>query len=188
VIIVLRSYWIPGPYAPLLSEKHNAFLRLLKNKGFKEERRTKNGMYAISKATTLESNKSLTGWSAFPLPSPRPETRRTIRGRRPYGTLSLSAVSQPTRTRRGTPPRRLRRRASEQRVAVAPAGPGIKVALPVCRQAVPGAAGMRVWAGKDGDREGDLRCHAIRAPGLLQSRRPAAGMTRTIWSVSSITR
>src|SRR5262245_2014315 len=31
------SYWIPGAYAPALSEKQNAFLRLLKNKGFKEE-------------------------------------------------------------------------------------------------------------------------------------------------------
>jgi hypothetical protein len=33
----VRSYWIPGSYAPLLSEKHNSFLRLLKNKAFKEE-------------------------------------------------------------------------------------------------------------------------------------------------------
>jgi hypothetical protein len=31
-----RSYWIPGSSAPALSEKHNSFLRLLKNKGFKE--------------------------------------------------------------------------------------------------------------------------------------------------------
>ena len=28
----LRSYWIPGSYAPALSEKRNSFLRLLKNK------------------------------------------------------------------------------------------------------------------------------------------------------------
>jgi hypothetical protein len=41
-----------------LSKKSNAFLRLLKNKGFKEERRTKVGVYAIGKSTTLESNKS----------------------------------------------------------------------------------------------------------------------------------
>jgi len=34
-------------------------VRLLKNKGFMEERRTKNGLYAIGKFTTLESNKSL---------------------------------------------------------------------------------------------------------------------------------
>src|SRR3989442_15325049 len=54
-----RSYWIPGSYAPALSEKRNPFLRLLKNKGFKEERRTKVGLYAIGKTTTLESNKSL---------------------------------------------------------------------------------------------------------------------------------
>ena len=38
-----RSYWIPGSYAPALSEKQNAFLRLLKNKGFKEENVTKFG-------------------------------------------------------------------------------------------------------------------------------------------------
>ncbi|HSX77562.1 MAG TPA: hypothetical protein VLQ80_03170, partial [Candidatus Saccharimonadia bacterium] len=54
-----RSYWIPGSYAPALSEKHNSFLRLLKNKGFKEETRTKVGLYAIGKSTPLESNKSL---------------------------------------------------------------------------------------------------------------------------------
>jgi hypothetical protein len=53
-----RSYWIPGSYAPALSEKRNAFLRLLKNKGFKKESMTKVGLYAISKSTTLESNKS----------------------------------------------------------------------------------------------------------------------------------
>jgi hypothetical protein len=48
-----------SPYAPALSEKYNSFLRLLKNKGFKEERMTKVGLYAIGKSTTLESNKSL---------------------------------------------------------------------------------------------------------------------------------
>ena len=53
-----RSYWIPGSYAPALSEKRNSFLRLLKNKGFKKESMTKVGLYAISKSTTLESNKS----------------------------------------------------------------------------------------------------------------------------------
>jgi hypothetical protein len=42
-----------------LSEKRNSFLRLLKNKGFKEERMTKVGLHAIGKSTTLESNKSL---------------------------------------------------------------------------------------------------------------------------------
>jgi len=31
----------------MLFEKHNSFLRLLKNKGFKAERRTKNGLYAM---------------------------------------------------------------------------------------------------------------------------------------------
>ena len=54
-----RSYWIPGSYAPALSEKRNSFSGLLKNKGFKEERKTKVGVDAIDKSTTLESNKSL---------------------------------------------------------------------------------------------------------------------------------
>ena len=54
-----RSYWIPGSYAPLVSEKRHSCLRLLKNKAFKEERRTKNAVYAIGECTTLESNKSL---------------------------------------------------------------------------------------------------------------------------------
>jgi hypothetical protein len=50
-------------YAPTLSENHNAFLRLLKKKGFKEERVTKVGLDYIGTSTTLESNKSL---SQFP--------------------------------------------------------------------------------------------------------------------------
>jgi hypothetical protein len=54
-----RSYWIPGSYAPMLSENHDSFFRLLKNKDFKEERMTKVELYAISTSTTLESNKSL---------------------------------------------------------------------------------------------------------------------------------
>ena len=58
VSFVERSYWIPGAYAPALSEKHNAFFRLCKNKGFKEESMTKVGLYAIGTSTTLESNKS----------------------------------------------------------------------------------------------------------------------------------
>src|SRR6516165_7527680 len=53
-----RSYWIPGSYAPALSEKGNSFLRLLKNKGFREESMTKVGVDAIGTSTTLESNKS----------------------------------------------------------------------------------------------------------------------------------
>jgi hypothetical protein len=36
----------------------NSFPGLLKNKGFKEERMTKFGLYAMGKSTTLESNKS----------------------------------------------------------------------------------------------------------------------------------
>ena len=32
---VERAYWIPGSYAPTLSENHNSFLRTLKNKGFR---------------------------------------------------------------------------------------------------------------------------------------------------------
>ena len=54
----IRSYWIPGSYAPALSEKRHTFLRLLKNKGFKEESRTKTSLYALGIATPLESNKS----------------------------------------------------------------------------------------------------------------------------------
>jgi hypothetical protein len=53
-----RSYWIPGAYAPALSEQRNLLLRLLKNKGFKEERMTKVESCAIGTSTTLESNKS----------------------------------------------------------------------------------------------------------------------------------
>ena len=56
-----RSYWIPGAYTPTFSKKRNSFLRLLKNKGFKEESMTKVGLYAIGISTTLESNKSLRG-------------------------------------------------------------------------------------------------------------------------------
>jgi len=37
----------------------DSFLRLLKNKAFKKERRTKTGVYAIGEGTPLESNKSL---------------------------------------------------------------------------------------------------------------------------------
>jgi hypothetical protein len=40
------------------AQVRDPFLSLLKNKGFKEERRTKVGLYAIGKTTTLESNKS----------------------------------------------------------------------------------------------------------------------------------
>src|SRR2546428_2660181 len=54
----VRSYWIPGSYAPTLSEKHNSFLRPLKKKGFKDKRVTTIGLYDIGKSTTLESNKS----------------------------------------------------------------------------------------------------------------------------------
>jgi hypothetical protein len=40
-----------------LSGHCNSFLRPSKKKGFKEERVTKVGLYAIGKSTTLESNK-----------------------------------------------------------------------------------------------------------------------------------
>src|SRR4029450_11981622 len=63
-----RSYWIPGSYAPTLSENHDSFLRLLKNKGFKEEKMTQVGLYAIGTSTTLESNKSLGQMSVVALP------------------------------------------------------------------------------------------------------------------------
>jgi hypothetical protein len=54
-----RSSWIPGSYAPTLSEHGTSFLRSLKKKGFKEGKGTKIGLYALGKSTTLESNKSL---------------------------------------------------------------------------------------------------------------------------------
>ena len=57
-----RSYWIPGSYVPIWSEKHNSFLWLLKNKGFKEGRVTKIKLYALGASKTLESNKSLSPW------------------------------------------------------------------------------------------------------------------------------
>ena len=59
--ILGRSYWIPGSYAPTLSEKRNSFSRLLNNKGFKKESMPKVELYAIGTSTTLESNKSLGG-------------------------------------------------------------------------------------------------------------------------------
>src|SRR5438128_3446006 len=54
-----RSYWIPGSYAPALSENGDLFSRLLKNKDFKEEKMTKVELYISGESTTLESNKSL---------------------------------------------------------------------------------------------------------------------------------
>ena len=41
-----------------MSEKRTSFLRLLNNKGFKEESMTKVELYAMGTSTTLESNKS----------------------------------------------------------------------------------------------------------------------------------
>jgi hypothetical protein len=42
----------------VLPEERNSFLRLLKNKGFKEESRTKVRLYTMGTSTTPESNKS----------------------------------------------------------------------------------------------------------------------------------
>ena len=58
--LVGRSYWIPGSYAPALSEKGNSLLRLLNNEGFSEESMTKVELDAIGTSTTPESNKSVT--------------------------------------------------------------------------------------------------------------------------------
>ena len=73
-----RSYWIPGSYAPVLSEKCNAFSGLLKNKGLKEERKTTVGLDTIDTSTTLDANKSLFSMSwhtstgpAWPVLRPR---------------------------------------------------------------------------------------------------------------------
>jgi len=43
----------------VVSEKRQLFLRLVNNKGFKDNGMTKDGSYAIGTSTTLESNKSL---------------------------------------------------------------------------------------------------------------------------------
>src|SRR5262249_4415093 len=60
-----RSYWIPGSYAPALSEKPNAFLRLLKNKGFKEKSITKVAQFlgVCSSAKTCEMDENLLSMS-----------------------------------------------------------------------------------------------------------------------------
>ena len=63
---------MPGSYAPTLAENRNAFLRLLKKKGFKEESMTTVGLCVIGTSTTLESNKSHVGLS-----SPRWESSPT---------------------------------------------------------------------------------------------------------------
>jgi len=57
-----RSSWMPGASAPALSEKRNAFFRLWKKKGLKEEHMTQVGWYAIGTATTLASNKRPSAW------------------------------------------------------------------------------------------------------------------------------
>ena len=54
-----RSYWIPGSYAPPVSENRSAFLRALKSKGFTAGRVAKIGADDLDNSTTLESNKSL---------------------------------------------------------------------------------------------------------------------------------
>jgi hypothetical protein len=59
-----------------LFEKHNSFLRPLKKKGFKEERVTTMGWYAIGTSTTLESNKSLCGLS--PSETPQEKSKETF--------------------------------------------------------------------------------------------------------------
>jgi hypothetical protein len=64
--MICRSYWIPGSYAPTLSKKRNSFLKLLRNKDFKEGSMTKVGLYAIGTSTTLESNKSLICYASTP--------------------------------------------------------------------------------------------------------------------------
>jgi hypothetical protein len=53
-----RSYWLLGSEVLTLSEKGNAFLSPLKNKGFKEESLTRMRVASLNTSTTLESNKS----------------------------------------------------------------------------------------------------------------------------------
>jgi hypothetical protein len=75
--LLLRSSWMPGSSAPTLAEHRNAFVRLWKKKGFKEERMTTVGLCVIGTSTTLASNKSHVGVS-----SPRRESSPTtfVRG------------------------------------------------------------------------------------------------------------
>ena len=91
--------WIPGSYAPVLSEKRNSFLRLLKNKGFKEERMTKVRLYTMGTSTTPESNKSLNGL-------PRTHRSLSITGwRTASGTSagSVSGIPPPSNFHRSSP-------------------------------------------------------------------------------------
>jgi hypothetical protein len=95
-----RSYWIPGSYAPTLSKNRNSFLKLLKNKGFKEEGMTKVGLYAIGKSTTLESNKSqlrdrFNGRIAHPLATTSPALS--------LHSVSCLSVAPPCERREGEP-------------------------------------------------------------------------------------
>jgi hypothetical protein len=53
-----RSYWIPGAYAPPLSEKRASSLRPLQKKGFPKKSVTQVGVDDLGTSTTLESNKS----------------------------------------------------------------------------------------------------------------------------------
>src|SRR6266849_4649874 len=88
----------------MLSKNLHSFLRLLKNKGLKEEIVTKIGLYELVKSTTLESNKSLAWWSVTFLSSTWREVRRTfprarmvrIKGR--YGP-TLAASTWPRSSR-----------------------------------------------------------------------------------------
>ena len=83
-LIRRRSYWILGAYAPTLSEKHDSFLRLLKDKDFKEESMTKIELDAIGTSTTLESNKSPNGTSAHYFSNSQGQpARRGLSSRRP---------------------------------------------------------------------------------------------------------
>src|SRR4029450_1535004 len=95
--IIRRSYWIPGAYAPALSEKRNSFLRLLKNKGFKEENITKGGLYAIGNSTPLEYNKSHRIYigaieGANPLAH---DYRRTVDGLSGFSGLPITGLPWP---------------------------------------------------------------------------------------------
>jgi len=59
LLVIATLFLDSGAYAPALSETHNAFVRLMNNKGFTEESMTKVGLDAIGTSTPLASNKSL---------------------------------------------------------------------------------------------------------------------------------
>src|SRR5215471_9133427 len=94
-----------------MTSRDTVGLNLLKNKGFKEERMTKVGWYAVDTSTTLESNKSL----------------RQIAEPEMSGDWKLSRIVQP---RVPEPAGAMHFQIGDERVPVrhcTPSGPGMEV-------------------------------------------------------------